>query len=148
MQLLILMVTLLELMYVKWVENEKGRLMLENVPKEIVKKAKIQLAIEEAIKKVGTLDDVTKHILKHGVKRLIIVEFTKRKDTKYYNFHKYLSFLVDDVSDAQCPGYPACGVEYFDSFEEGKTKIEKLYKRIGYTPRYSIDKYVSRKELI
>lgn len=87
------------------------------------------------------VDDVTKRALT-GNKRFVIVEFTKRKDTKYYNFHKCLAFLVDDIKDAQCPGYPACAIEYFDNFDEGKKKIEALYKRVGYTPEYPVDKYV------
>lgn len=98
----------------------------------------------QEVKKIKKLNDITKHILKDREKRLIIVEFNKRKDTKYYNFHKCLSFLVDDTDNAQCPGYPACGVEYFDSFEKGKKKIKALYKKVEYTPRYPIDKYVCK----
>lgn len=90
------------------------------------------------------IDDVTKKTLE-GNRRFIIVEFEKEKNTKYYNFHKCLAFLVKDVENAECPGYPACAVEYFDSFEEGKKKIEALYKKLGYTPKYPIDKYVSKK---
>lgn len=91
------------------------------------------------------IEDVTKETLKSN-RRFVIVEFRKRKDTKYYNFHKCLAFLVKDVKNAECPGYPACAVEYFDSFEEGKKKIEAHYKKIGYTPKYPIEKYVSKEE--
>lgn len=85
------------------------------------------------------VDDVTKRTLT-GNKRFVIVEF----DDKDKPIHKCLAFLVSDIKNAKCPGYPACAVEYFNSFEEGKRKIEALYERVGYTPEYPVDKYVSK----
>ena len=88
---------------------------------------------------INKLEDVTKCLLQSN-RRFVIVEFNDKDKP----IHKCLAFLVKDVKNAQCPGYPACAVEYFDSFKEGKRKIEALYKKLGYTPKFPIDKYISK----
>jgi len=69
------------------------------------------------------ITDLTKSILRN--KQLVIVEF---KD-KYY-----LTFLVRDVENPQVPGFPACGLTYFESYKKAQDAIIDKYKELNYYP--------------
>lgn len=60
--------------------------------------------------------------------RLAIVEF----DTK-----KCLVFFVEDSKKPQIPGYPATGVEYFDSHKLAVKSVKETYEKLNYTPEFA-----------
>ncbi len=68
--------------------------------------------------------------------RLAIVRFDNKK---------CLVFLVEDKEEPSIPGYPALGIEYFDSHEEAVRAVKKCYERLGYTPNHAEYGYYTSK---
>ncbi len=84
--------------------------------------------VKEKYLELNFLHDITKENLTSYWKRknrLAIVQFDNEK---------CLVFLVEDKAEPEVPGYPALGIEYFDSHKEAAEAVHKCYERLGYTP--------------
>lgn len=55
---------------------------------------------------------------------------------KFDNAERFgLLFLVDDVEDAACPGYPAISLDYVENEEQAKKMVSEVYFGLKYQPQ-------------